>query len=53
MVPPVASAVILDARNKCGHDKKVDLRGAWAMRAEIEHVVEEIKQSVGLLRRHL
>jgi len=24
-----------------------------AMRAEIEKIVEEIKQSVGLLRRHL
>ena len=24
-----------------------------AMRAEIENIVEEIKQSVGLLRRHL
>jgi hypothetical protein len=25
----------------------------WTMRAEIERLVEEIKQSVGLLRRHL
>jgi len=25
----------------------------WNMRAEIERLVEEIKQSVGLLRRHL
>jgi len=25
----------------------------WDMRAEIERLVEEIKQSVGLLRRHL
>jgi hypothetical protein len=24
-----------------------------SMRAEIEHLVDEIKQSVGLLRRHL
>jgi hypothetical protein len=28
-------------------------RGPEAMRAEIERLVEEIKQSVGLLRRHL
>jgi hypothetical protein len=25
----------------------------WAMRAETQNVVDEIKQSVGLLRRHL
>jgi hypothetical protein len=30
---------------RCGSEK--------AMRAEIERLVEEIKQSVGLLRRHL
>jgi hypothetical protein len=28
-------------------------RSEKAMRAEIERLVEEIKQSVGLLRRHL
>jgi hypothetical protein len=30
-------------------------QGAWEskMRAEVERLVEEIKQSVGLLRRHL
>jgi hypothetical protein len=28
-------------------------RGPKNMRAEIERLVEEIKQSVGLLRRHL
>jgi hypothetical protein len=27
--------------------------GAEAMRAEIQAIVDEIKQSVGLLRRHL
>jgi hypothetical protein len=28
-------------------------KGTGTMRAEIETLVEEIKQSVGLLRRHL
>ena len=30
-----------------------DLPGGWPMRAEIQKIVDEIKQSVGLLRRHL
>jgi hypothetical protein len=29
------------------------LKAAKTMRAEVERLVEEIKQSVGLLRRHL
>ena len=28
-------------------------KGFGSMRAEVERLVEEIKQSVGLLRRHL
>jgi len=31
----------------------VPLRNEKVMRAEVERLVEEIKQSVGLLRRHL
>jgi hypothetical protein len=38
----------VDGRDKPGHDAE-----RWTMRAEIERLVEEIKQSVGLLRRHL
>jgi hypothetical protein len=30
-----------------------DRRAEKTMRAEVERLVEEIKQSVGLLRRHL
>jgi hypothetical protein len=30
-----------------------NLKAAKTMRAEVERLVEEIKQSVGLLRRHL
>jgi hypothetical protein len=37
------------AMAKCGGR----IRNRWAMRAEIEKTVEEIKRSVGLLRRHL
>jgi hypothetical protein len=29
------------------------IRAEQSMRAEVERLVEEIKQSVGLLRRHL
>jgi hypothetical protein len=38
--------------SKRGHDNE-GVREDLNMRAEIEHLVEEIKQSVGLLRRHL
>jgi hypothetical protein len=29
------------------------LRGGRAMRAEVQTIVDDIKQSIGLLRRHL
>jgi len=32
---------------------KRERSGSGTMRAEIERLVEEIKQSIGLLRRHL
>jgi hypothetical protein len=43
------------ARVRCGHDARGDFSPRWndLMRAEIETIVEEIKQAVGLLRRHL
>jgi hypothetical protein len=36
-----------------GADESRQLPSGRAMRAEIEKIVEDIKQSVGLLRRHL
>jgi hypothetical protein len=35
------------------HGRPLSVAKARSMRAEIERLVEEIKQSVGLLRRHL
>jgi hypothetical protein len=45
--------VALAATSPAIAERRREPRTRKAMRAEIERLVEEIKQSVGLLRRHL
>jgi hypothetical protein len=49
-----SSAAIASARrNRYIRSINGIARQGRAMRAEVQHIVDEIKQSVGLLRRHL
>jgi hypothetical protein len=41
---------MIQAHSAVGHSPQFN---GWVMRAEAEQLVESIKQSVGLLRRHL
>jgi hypothetical protein len=45
-----AIALVLRSRYIPEHGES---RSRWAMGAEVQNIVDEIKQSIGLLRRHL
>jgi hypothetical protein len=47
-----AAEAVTSLDNTC-QERYVPRRNREVMRAEVERLVEDIKQSVGLLRRHL